>query len=77
MLLSLFSFNAFGIEGIKIEAGKCSQVGCGGISVDYLATVSAFPRPDDKIRSTSSKVRSSDEFLNKRGWFENFLNRRK
>ncbi|CAA6655355.1 unnamed protein product [Spirodela intermedia] len=27
-----------------------------GISVDYLATVTAFPRPDDKIRSTSSKV---------------------
>ncbi|XP_078427742.1 pfkB-like carbohydrate kinase family protein isoform X1 [Wolffia australiana] len=31
-------------------------VGCGGITIDYLATVAAFPRPDDKIRSTSSKI---------------------
>ncbi|CAA7390591.1 unnamed protein product [Spirodela intermedia] len=38
------------------EMGGTSIVGCGGISVDYLATVTAFPRPDDKIRSTSSKV---------------------
>ncbi|XP_015892150.3 uncharacterized protein LOC107426468 [Ziziphus jujuba] len=31
-------------------------VGVGGISVDFLATVAAYPKPDDKIRSTSLKV---------------------
>ncbi|KAK7245280.1 hypothetical protein RIF29_40119 [Crotalaria pallida] len=31
-------------------------VGCGGVGVDFLATVSSFPKPDDKIRSTSFKV---------------------
>ncbi|RZC72369.1 hypothetical protein C5167_035558 [Papaver somniferum] len=31
-------------------------VGVGGTVVDYLATVDAFPNPDDKIRSTSLKV---------------------
>ncbi|MQL81340.1 hypothetical protein Taro_013780, partial [Colocasia esculenta] len=31
-------------------------VGCGGTAVDYLAKVAAFPKPDDKIRSTSSLV---------------------
>ncbi|XP_028555990.1 uncharacterized protein LOC114580997 isoform X2 [Dendrobium catenatum] len=33
-------------------------LGCGSLSVDYLATVVAFPKPDDKIRSTSLKVES-------------------
>nr|CAD1820924.1 unnamed protein product [Ananas comosus var. bracteatus] len=31
-------------------------VGCGAVSVDYLATVASFPKPDDKIRSVSMKV---------------------
>ncbi|PAN36106.1 hypothetical protein PAHAL_6G257800 [Panicum hallii] len=31
-------------------------LGCGGISVDYLATVASFPNPDDKIRSLDLKV---------------------
>ncbi|KAL2323381.1 hypothetical protein Fmac_027760 [Flemingia macrophylla] len=31
-------------------------VGCGGVSIDFLATVAAYPKPDDKIRSTSLKV---------------------
>ncbi|KAK7367989.1 hypothetical protein VNO80_10011 [Phaseolus coccineus] len=31
-------------------------VGCGAVSVDFLATVAAYPKPDDKIRSTSFKV---------------------
>lgn len=31
-------------------------LGCGAVSVDYLATVAAFPNPDDKIRSISLKV---------------------
>ncbi|KAK7336940.1 hypothetical protein VNO77_17494 [Canavalia gladiata] len=31
-------------------------VGCGAVSVDFLATVATYPKPDDKIRSTSFKV---------------------
>ncbi|KAK4756531.1 hypothetical protein SAY87_006658 [Trapa incisa] len=31
-------------------------VGLGLLSVDYLATVASYPKPDDKIRSTSLKV---------------------
>lgn len=32
------------------------QVGLGVLSVDFLATVASYPKPDDKIRSTSLKV---------------------
>jgi hypothetical protein len=35
------------------------QVGCGSLSVDFLATVAAYPKPDDKIRTTTLKVNSS------------------
>ncbi|OIW13228.1 hypothetical protein TanjilG_03557 [Lupinus angustifolius] len=35
---------------------KYVQVGCGGISVDFLAAVSAYPNPDDKIRTTNLKI---------------------
>ncbi|CAJ2632828.1 unnamed protein product [Trifolium pratense] len=31
-------------------------VGCGGVGLDLLATVAAFPQPDQKIRSTSFKI---------------------
>ncbi|KAG2243722.1 hypothetical protein Bca52824_094450 [Brassica carinata] len=31
-------------------------LGCGGTTVDFLATVDSYPKPDDKIRSTSLKV---------------------
>ncbi|KAK2401261.1 ribokinase [Trifolium repens] len=31
-------------------------VGCGSLSVDFLATVAAYPKPDDKIRTTTLKV---------------------
>ncbi|XP_043704014.1 ketohexokinase-like isoform X2 [Telopea speciosissima] len=31
-------------------------VGCGAVAVDFLAAVSAYPKPDDKIRSTSLLV---------------------
>ncbi|KAE7997914.1 hypothetical protein FH972_002504 [Carpinus fangiana] len=31
-------------------------VGCGAAVLDYLAAVAAYPKPDDKIRTTSSKV---------------------
>lgn len=32
------------------------QVGCGAVGLDFLATVAAYPKPDQKIRSTSFKV---------------------
>ncbi|KAJ4728353.1 Ribokinase, Carbohydrate kinase PfkB, Ribokinase-like protein [Melia azedarach] len=31
-------------------------LGCGGVGLDFLAAVASFPKPDDKIRSTSLKV---------------------
>ncbi|GAB2227657.1 hypothetical protein Droror1_Dr00009484 [Drosera rotundifolia] len=31
-------------------------LGCGALTVDFLATVDNYPKPDDKIRSTSMKV---------------------
>ena len=34
-----------------------AQLGCGGAVVDLLAAVAAYPQPDDKIRTTSLKVR--------------------
>ncbi|MFS7975545.1 hypothetical protein Hanom_Chr10g00881851 [Helianthus anomalus] len=35
-------------------------LGFGGVGVDLLATVAEFPKPDDKIRSTSLKVVTVD-----------------
>jgi hypothetical protein len=32
------------------------QLGYGGISTDYLATIASLPNPDDKIRSLTLKV---------------------
>ncbi|XP_054791436.1 uncharacterized protein LOC129297092 isoform X2 [Prosopis cineraria] len=31
-------------------------VGCGMTTVDFIATVDAFPKPDDKVRTTSFKI---------------------
>ncbi|KAL7084355.1 hypothetical protein ACP275_14G219300 [Erythranthe tilingii] len=31
-------------------------LGCGGLTMDFLAAVASYPSPDDKTRSTSSKV---------------------
>ncbi|KAL2488041.1 ribokinase [Forsythia ovata] len=31
-------------------------LGCGAVSVDYLVRVASYPKPDDKIRSTGTKV---------------------
>ncbi|KAL8494437.1 hypothetical protein ACS0TY_025302 [Phlomoides rotata] len=31
-------------------------LGCGGVTLDFLAAVASYPEPDDKIRSTSAKV---------------------
>ncbi|RCV31757.1 hypothetical protein SEVIR_6G211000v4 [Setaria viridis] len=41
-----------------MASGSANPVvlGCGGIAVDYLATVASFPNPDDKIRSLELKV---------------------
>jgi hypothetical protein len=35
------------------------QLGCGLVTLDYLATVDAYPRPDDKIRSGELQVTMS------------------
>lgn len=52
------------------------QLGVGGTSVDFLAAVASYPNPDDKIRTTSLKVRflllairSRDEFL----WLPSYI----
>ncbi|XP_054803926.1 fructokinase-1-like isoform X2 [Prosopis cineraria] len=37
-------------------AGSPIIVGFGGAALDFLAVVAAFPKPDDKIRSTNLKV---------------------
>ncbi|KAL2344944.1 hypothetical protein Fmac_006229 [Flemingia macrophylla] len=39
-------------------------VGCGAVSLDFLAIVAAFPNPDDKIRSTSFKVQGGGNTAN-------------
>uniref|UniRef100_A0A803PG97 Carbohydrate kinase PfkB domain-containing protein n=1 Tax=Cannabis sativa TaxID=3483 RepID=A0A803PG97_CANSA len=39
-------------------------VGLGSAGVDFLATVSSFPKPDDKIRSTSLKVQGGGNAAN-------------
>lgn len=35
---------------------NCVVLGCGAVSVDFLAAVASYPKPDDKIRSTSAKI---------------------
>ncbi|KAF3649158.1 hypothetical protein FXO37_19088 [Capsicum annuum] len=32
------------------------ELGCGAVSLDFLAAVASYPNPDDKIRSTSFEV---------------------
>jgi hypothetical protein len=39
------------------------QLGCGLLTLDYLATVDAYPRPDDKIRTGGLQVRRSSAFI--------------
>ncbi|KAL5059812.1 hypothetical protein RYX36_031416 [Vicia faba] len=39
-------------------------IGCGMTAVDFLATVDGYPKPDDKIRSTSSKVQGGGNAAN-------------
>ncbi|PIN17731.1 Ribokinase [Handroanthus impetiginosus] len=39
-------------------------LGCGLVSVDFLAAVAAYPKPDDKIRSTSFKVQGGGNAAN-------------
>ncbi|XLS55361.1 hypothetical protein HN51_005116, partial [Arachis hypogaea] len=40
------------------------QLGCGSASIDLLATVAAYPKPDEKIRSTSFKVEGGGNAAN-------------
>ncbi|XP_072090554.1 uncharacterized protein [Arachis hypogaea] len=39
-------------------------LGCGSASIDLLATVAAYPKPDEKIRSTSFKVEGGGNAAN-------------
>ncbi|XP_042515773.1 ribokinase-like isoform X6 [Macadamia integrifolia] len=39
-------------------------LGCGGVCMDFLAVVAAFPKPGDKIRSTTSKVQGGGNAAN-------------
>ncbi|KAH6824227.1 pfkB-like carbohydrate kinase family protein [Perilla frutescens var. hirtella] len=39
-------------------------LGCGGAVVDFLAAVASYPKPDDKIRSTSLKVEGGGNAAN-------------
>ncbi|KAI0500458.1 hypothetical protein KFK09_018670 [Dendrobium nobile] len=48
--------SSFSQDGHPPSAQNGVVLGCGALSLDYLATVDAFPKPDDKIRSTSLKV---------------------
>lgn len=43
-------------NGIMGNWCEYKQVGCGSVAVDFLAEVASYPKPDDKIRSTSLKV---------------------
>ncbi|XP_057756882.1 uncharacterized protein LOC130976132 [Arachis stenosperma] len=40
------------------------QLGCGSVSIDLLATVAAYPKPDEKIKSTSFKVEGGGNAAN-------------
>ncbi|XAR58688.1 Ribokinase [Bertholletia excelsa] len=39
-----------------LPESRIVQLGCGAVSVDFLATVASYPKPNDKIRSTSLKI---------------------
>ncbi|RVW53575.1 hypothetical protein CK203_068980 [Vitis vinifera] len=41
-----------------------AQLGCGAAVVDLLAAVAAYPKPDDKIRTTSLKVQGGGNAAN-------------
>ncbi|KAH7427408.1 hypothetical protein KP509_10G043500 [Ceratopteris richardii] len=49
------------VEEQTSASEKPIVAGCGGVYMDYLATVARFPQPDEKIRSIDSKV-SNDAF---------------
>lgn len=55
--LSFFVYT--NLKCLRATRSECFfvQVGCGGATVDYLAAVVAYPEPDDKIRTTSLKVK--------------------
>ncbi|VVA89954.1 unnamed protein product [Arabis nemorensis] len=48
--------SSFSIDSVSPPPDNGIVLGCGGIAVDFLATVDSYPQPDDKIRSTSLKV---------------------
>ncbi|XP_052186360.1 uncharacterized protein LOC127797472 [Diospyros lotus] len=44
------------VRGSPSLPENCIVLGCGAVSVDFLAAVAAYPKPDDKIRSTNLKI---------------------
>ena len=63
----LFNYDSFiyaasrGVDDLAVSIAHLHiclsvQVGCGSVTLDFLAAVATYPKPDDKTRSTSSKV---------------------
>ncbi|KAL9288462.1 putative ketohexokinase [Arabidopsis thaliana] len=52
------------IDSVPPPPDNAIVLGCGGIAVDFLATVDSYPQADDKIRSTSLKVQGGGNAAN-------------
>ncbi|XP_010438397.1 PREDICTED: ketohexokinase isoform X2 [Camelina sativa] len=52
------------IDSVPSPPDNAIVLGCGGIAVDFLATVDSYPQPDDKIRTTSLKVQGGGNAAN-------------
>lgn len=66
-MILLFNYDSFisaascGVDDFAVSMAHLHiwwsvQVGCGSVTLDFLAAVATYPKPDDKTRSTSSKV---------------------
>lgn len=55
--MSVFFFRDLLMDSYMKWKRMLAQLGCGAAVVDLLAAVAAYPKPDDKIRTTSLKVR--------------------
>ncbi|XP_010447931.1 PREDICTED: ketohexokinase isoform X4 [Camelina sativa] len=58
------SSSSSSIDSVPSPPDNAIVLGCGGIAVDFLATVDSYPQPDDKIRSTSLKVQGGGNAAN-------------
>lgn len=51
---------------VVARAERCKEdvikvVGCGGVGVDYLASVAEYPKPDEKLRTERLEVQVENE----------------